>query len=117
MPMTILTFGPWAIEANVAATRERYQESKHGGAEACGCPNCINFALVREQAYPPALLALFDSLGIDFKKENEVHHYGRTATGLHIYRGFSIISSNRISHFECGQWRSRWSLVTANSSC
>ncbi len=56
--------------------------------------NCITFALVREQAYPLEMLALFDSIGIDFKKENEVHHYGRTPGGLHIYRGwFYVVGS------------------------
>jgi len=92
--MRDFAFGPWTIQSDVAATRRCYEHCKHGGTEACGCPNCTNFALVRELAYPLELLALFDSLGIDFKKEHEVHHYRRTPAGLHIYRGwFYVVGS------------------------
>jgi hypothetical protein len=35
-----------------------------------------------------------DSLGIDFGKESEVHHYGRKTVGLHTYRGwFYLVGS------------------------
>ena len=52
------------------------------------------FAKVRDQAYPPEVLKTFDSLGIDFRKESEVHYYGRTPAGLHTYRGwFYLVGS------------------------
>jgi hypothetical protein len=37
-------------------------------------------------------LAFLDSVGIDFRKESEVHYYGRTAAGLHTYRGWFYFS-------------------------
>src|SRR5260370_23860049 len=77
-----------------ATTKQCYEQIEEGGTANCGCDNCANFALAREQAYPPELMAVFDSLGIDFRKESEVHHYGRTPAGLHTYRGwFYVIRS------------------------
>ncbi len=116
--MTKLAFGPWTMQADVAATRRCYEQSKHGGTEACGCPNCINFVLLREHAYPLELLALFKSLRIDFKKENEVHHYGRTPAGLHIYRGwFYVVGSleqgpDSWIRQEDGKWERHFHKVT-----
>src|SRR5207245_428143 len=59
---------------------------RYGKMTSCGCDNCNNFAQVRDQVYPPEVLTIFDSLGIDFRKESEVHYYGRTPAGLHTYR-------------------------------
>jgi hypothetical protein len=85
---TIITVGPWTVRALVAATRRCYEKIKESGSDRCGCDNCSNFAQVRDQAYPHEILSIFDSLGIDFKKESEVHYYGRISAGLHTYRGW-----------------------------
>ena len=90
----IINFGPWTVRAYVETTRRCYTKTKESGSDRCECDNCKNFAKVRDQAYPPKALAAFDSLGIDFRKESEVHYYGRTPAGLHTYRGwFYLVGS------------------------
>ena len=72
-----IVFGPWTIHADVAATRHCYQQTQEVPVEGCGCDPCRNFALVREQAYPQEIVALFDELGIDRQKPFELSHYCR----------------------------------------
>ena len=87
-PATIINFGPWIVQAYVETTRACYQKIKESGSDRCRCDNCKNFAKVRDQAFPTEVLKTFDSLGVDFRKESEVHYYGRTPAGLHTYRGW-----------------------------
>ena len=89
---TLVIFGPWRVRAYIETTRRRYRSITESGSERCQCDNCENFAQVRDQAYPPEVLAFLDSVGIDFRKESEVHYYGRTAAGLHTYRGWFYFS-------------------------
>jgi hypothetical protein len=90
----VIAFGPWTLCAYVESTRRCYRKIKESGSDRCWCDNCKNFAQVRGQAYPPELLTVFDSLGVDFQKESEVHYYGRTPAGLHTYRGwFYLVGS------------------------
>jgi len=84
----LVTFGPWTIRGYVEATKACYKRVEKGGSDACECDNCTNFALARERAYPPEVLAALDSLGIDRRKESEVHYYGKMPAGLHTYRGW-----------------------------
>jgi hypothetical protein len=89
-----ITLGPWTIQAFAAATRRAYTKIKESGSDRCDCDNCKNFVQVRDQAYPPEVLTVFDSLGIDFRKESEVHYYGRTPAGLHTYRGWFYMAGS-----------------------
>ncbi|HYL74550.1 MAG TPA: hypothetical protein VEU96_10115 [Bryobacteraceae bacterium] len=85
---TIITVGPWTVKAFVATTKRYYEKITESGSDRCGCENCSNFAQLRDQAYPPEMLSVFDSLGINFSRESEVHYYGRTSAELHTYRGW-----------------------------
>ena len=87
-PAITVPFGPWTLRSYLQATRRCYSQIEKSGSDACGCANCKNFALVRDRAYPSEVLDLFSSFGIDFRKESEVHYYGRTSAGLHTYRGW-----------------------------
>lgn len=90
----VVQIGPWVLRAYVETTRTRYAKIKQSGSEHCGCDNCTNFSRARGEAYPPEVLTVIHSLGIDFKKESEVHYYGRTEIGLHTYRGwFYVVGS------------------------
>jgi len=89
-----IPFGPWTTRAFVAATRRFYAKIEESGSDRCGCDNCTNFAQVRDQAYPPEILMVFESLGIDYRKESEVHYYGRTPAGLHTYRGWLYLAGS-----------------------
>ncbi len=63
--MNRIVFGPWTIQPDTEATKLCYEQTEEVPPEGCGCDPCRNFALVREQAYPPAVIALFKELGID----------------------------------------------------
>jgi hypothetical protein len=76
------------------ATKRYYQQIEGDDpTDGCNCDPCQNFTLVREQAYPPEILRLFQELGIDERKPFELSHYGRMPSGLHMYAGW---------HYFCG---------------
>ena len=110
----IIRYGPWISEVDVESTRNRYEQRAQGGTDCCTCWECKNFAVLREQAYPPDVLRLFEELGVDFRKETEVHHYGRLPSELHLYRGwFHIVG--QLEHgpeawvkTEDGKWQRRF---------
>ena len=85
---TIIKLGPWTVLAYPEATRRYYKKIEESGASRCGCGNCQNFVQARSQAIPPEIMTAFDSLGVDWTKESEVHYYGRTPMGSHTYRGW-----------------------------
>jgi hypothetical protein len=89
---TIIAVGSWTVRAFVETTRASYGKIKEGGSARCGCDNCSNFVQARDQAYPPEILSWLEALGIDFRKESEVHYYGRTSAGFHTYRGWFYLA-------------------------
>jgi hypothetical protein len=93
-----ITFGPWTIQADVAATKQCYQQSEEVPIEGCGCDPCQNFALAQDQAYPPEIVALLEDLGIDLWKPFELSHYCRMPSGLHLYGGWHYFCGS----IECG---------------
>ncbi len=86
--MEPFTFGRWHLLCDASATRRAYETVAQGSPEECGCLPCRNFAAVRSLAYPSDALALFDRLGIDFRKEAEIWECGPLDSGLHLYGGF-----------------------------
>jgi hypothetical protein len=78
----------WEFYADVEATREAYSLIKGGGAEECGCNNCLNFVAARDIVYPQEVLELFEQLGIDYRKEIEVCHICKIEIGEHLYEGW-----------------------------
>jgi hypothetical protein len=93
-PAMVSTVGPWVIRAYPDFTRQCYAAIEEGGSNRCGCDNCKNFALVRDRAYPPEMLAAIESFGIDYRKESEVHYYGKATAGLHTYRGWFYVAGS-----------------------
>jgi len=63
----------WEVEFDPEATREAYLQIENGGADGCSCGSCRNFAGARGQAFPPSARAIFETLGIDYRKEREVY--------------------------------------------
>ena len=86
--MEVLSIGRWKLKYDVEATREAFSGVPLGSPESCGCAERLNFAAVRHRAYPPEALAIFDRLGIDYRKESEIWHTHRDESGLHHYGGF-----------------------------
>ena len=94
--MDLIEFAGWTVACNVDSTRQAYAEMSVGGPEECGCLHCRNFAAARSQLYPPAVLVLFEQLGIDPTRETEVYHLapdgsdadGPPETRMHRYGGW-----------------------------
>jgi len=94
--MDRIEFAGWILICDVDATRFAYAGMALGGPEECGCLHCQNFVAARSQLYPPAVLALFEQLGIDSTRETEVYHLapngsdadGPPETRMHRYGGW-----------------------------
>ena len=78
---------PWVIHYDDKLTKNIYSKIEKGGPETCGCEHCLNFIANRDQLYPNTVKEIFNILGIDYTKEEEVYHYARMKNGLHSYGG------------------------------
>ena len=82
------SFEAWKYRADLDATILAYARTERGGADTCNCAGCRNFRLVRAEVFPVEFLALLNELGIDPRKDAEVHHNARLAPGRHDYGGW-----------------------------
>ena len=85
---TIVKYRDWVFEVDYERTIEVYQKAKNGCPESCGCNNCKNFSINREQIYPQEFKDLLEELGIDYRKESEIYHIYRAENGKHFYGGW-----------------------------
>jgi hypothetical protein len=103
-----IEFAGWTMDCDVGATRLAYAEMSIGGPEECKCLHCRNFAAARSQLYPPALLTLFEQLGIDPTRETEVYYLapdgsdadGPPETRMHLYGGWFHAIGNVVTDRE-----------------
>ncbi|HLH21864.1 MAG TPA: hypothetical protein VK066_05045 [Chloroflexota bacterium] len=86
--MDAVRFGIYNILCDVDATRLAYERTPLGGAEMCGCLACRNFVTAGERAYPSDVLALFQQLGIDYRRPAHVYTWGRVEDGRYHYEGW-----------------------------
>jgi hypothetical protein len=86
--LSMHTFGLWQFTCDVAATVQAYRRTPRGGSDTCSCNTCRNFSAARMRVYPPDLIALLESLGIDPRKDGEVYHNARLAPDQHDYGGW-----------------------------
>lgn len=82
------SFGQWKYNVDRDATIDAYRRAERGGVDTCDCVWCRNFRLARSRAFPVWFLSLLEQLGINPKKDGEVYHNGRLASGLHSYAGW-----------------------------
>lgn len=81
-----LRIGRWILRVDAEATRAAMASPlQPDGAEGCGCAYCRNYVSQRHHLYPPAMVRLFDELGVDLRRDAEVVEYARSADGLHEY--------------------------------
>lgn len=78
-------FDGWKYHADCDATILAYVRTERSGADTCDCAGCRNFRVARADCFPPEFLALLDQLGIDPRKDAEVYHKARLASGRHDY--------------------------------
>jgi hypothetical protein len=88
--MEELRLGDQLIRYDREATVAAYQLLSSGCTDKCRCDGCRNFALQRETAYPPAFRAILDQMGIDQKKEDDVHESGIVVDGMCPYGGWLL---------------------------
>ena len=86
--METMQIGSW----NVAYDREK-TESLHNAAECgasgkCQCCHCRNFVAARDMVYPEIVRRIMASLGVDYKKEQELYEICEVEDGWHLYNGW-----------------------------
>jgi hypothetical protein len=82
MQVTV-TFRDWQFEVDRELTAATYDKVSKSGAESCGCNDCKNYITYRDKVFPDDIKALFNDLGIDYRKEVEATHYSVLDNGLH----------------------------------
>lgn len=85
--MTIVKYKKWEFSVDVTTTQGIYNNILKGGAETCKCNDCNNYIAIRDRIFPEDVLKLFSELGIDYLKDSEIWHYGKSDDNLHIYGG------------------------------
>ena len=86
-----LVFHGWTLRYDAQATADAYAAARPVGPEACGCLYCRNFIAAREQAYPPELKWLAETVGVSPLTESEIWEHGATVSErpeLRMYGGF-----------------------------
>jgi hypothetical protein len=92
--MKIMKFGIWTIEIDVSKTK-RFYDNYHLITEDCQCDYCANYVLACDK-FPLEIKELFNSLGIDPRKEGEVSHYLENQDKTHFYGAFYHIAGKII---------------------
>ena len=83
--MKLFKFRDWELLVDREATQQVYDKIDGGLADGCECNACKNYINFREQIFPDEIKVLFAKTGIDYNKECENMHYGRSTNGLHSY--------------------------------
>ncbi len=85
--MKKVNFKNWELIVDKDLTKSTYDKATMGSTDGCVCNECKNFANFRDNTYPNEIKELFNSLGIDYKKEIKTCHYSKEENGLHFYGG------------------------------
>lgn len=64
-----------------------YQRIRQGDNERCTCAPCISYIQYRERVYSPEFRALLLQLGVDWRRDSEVHYIGKASAGPELYGG------------------------------
>jgi len=94
--MKKVNFRNWELIVDKDFTKLTYDKATMGSSDGCVCNECKNFANFRENTYPEEIKQLFNSLGIDYKKEFETCHYSRQKNGLHFYGSYFLFKGRFI---------------------
>lgn len=86
--MIQIQYREWILDCDVEVTRAGYETISAGGADLCDCAGCRNFLAQRDSVFPAEISKLFETLGVDHKRDAEIYHTARLATGLHLYGGW-----------------------------
>lgn len=70
--MPRVTIAQWTVEYDPDATRAVYPYLQTAGG--CACCQCRNYSAAVATLFPPAVVALADTLGVDLAKPAELTH-------------------------------------------
>ena len=92
--MEPIRFRRWNLLSDPVATRHAYASLEIGWPEFCGCVHCKNYIRGRAATYPEEALRLFETLGIDPRREQQVIPYRPRGRADYQYGGcFSFVGT------------------------
>jgi hypothetical protein len=83
----LLELNGFVVAYDAGATKDLYALIRQGDSERCTCAPCVSYIQQREQAYPDEFIALLQRLGVDWRRDSEVHYKGKAPGGLELYGG------------------------------
>ena len=101
--MRKVDFRDWIFEVDFELTKKTFEIENGGSSDTCECGYCKNFREQRELAYPKEIQTLFENLGIDLTKENEVSEVYQLENGLHNYLGQFYFAGKILSGERCSK--------------
>lgn len=96
-----VVYRTWKFEVDFDRTKAVYDLVEKGGPESCACDACENFSANREKIYPAEVKYLLMELGVDYRKEAEICHYGKLDNGKHFYGGWFHFKGRIIEGKDC----------------
>lgn len=67
-------FHEWELIVDKQSTINAYAEVEYGGSRSCSCGDCAEYTRRIDSIFPGNVKQLFESLGIDYRKDAEVTH-------------------------------------------
>lgn len=101
MAFTRVEFEDWIFAVDRDLTEKAYENRKYGGAEGCKCDDCKNYIACRENIFPKIVKDLFQSLGIDYRKEVETMVWDVEQDNLRNISGWFHFKGEIISGKNC----------------
>ena len=83
--MKIINYKNTTLEVDFFRTKEVYEITNY---TPCDCLGCRNFLFNRENIFPKEFINLLNQIGIDYKKDTNIHHFCKLETGKHFYGGW-----------------------------
>jgi hypothetical protein len=101
MTKTKLKYRDWEFEVYRELTQQNYENIIGSGADGCECNDCKNYVAYRDNVFPDEIRQLFDSLGIDYKKEVEITSWEILPNGLHHIGGWFQFKGHILTGKDC----------------
>jgi hypothetical protein len=99
--MEIVKFRDWILEVDKDLTIETYSNVFASGSDSCGCDDCKNYILNRNNVFPDEIKKMFQDLGVDYNKEVEILSYEILPNGLHHIAGWFHFKGRILEGKDC----------------
>jgi hypothetical protein len=95
-----INYKDWTFDVDQTLTKTLYSNIMWGRADAIPTKEFKNYSAQRDYLFPKEILELFDTLGVDYKKELKIKHYPED-DGLNSYCGTFYIVGDMIKGDSC----------------